>query len=104
MVPVFWVRGRQPDPLLVVGPCMAEITHIGVQPLDYGASPPPRNADPRRMFMYLLPAAICIGAIIGSLMIEYTFPNRDSHQRLGWTGLRIAHSGEVRAGRRGAAD
>jgi hypothetical protein len=30
------------------------------------------------MFMYLLPAAICVGAIIGSWMIESTFPNGDS--------------------------
>jgi len=57
---------------------MAETTHIDVQPLNYVAPPPPRNADPRRMFMYLLPAAICVGAIIGSWMIENTFPNGDS--------------------------
>jgi hypothetical protein len=57
---------------------MAEITHTDVVPLNYAAPPTPRNADPRRMFMYLLPAAVCVGAIIGSWMIEVTFPNGDS--------------------------
>jgi hypothetical protein len=57
---------------------MAETTHIDAEPLNYGVPLPPGNADPRRMFMYLLPVAICVGAIIGSWMIEYTFPNGDS--------------------------
>lgn len=35
------------------------------------------------MFLYLLPAAIFVGAVIGSLMIEYTFPNGDSRNLSG---------------------
>jgi hypothetical protein len=61
----------------------AQTPNVDVLPLNYGAPPPPRTADPRRMFMYLLPAAICVGAIIGSWMIEYTFPNGDSRNLSG---------------------
>jgi hypothetical protein len=59
--------------------CMAEQPHTEVQPLGFAAPPPPpRNASARRVFMYLLPAAICVGAYIGSSMIEETYPKGDS--------------------------
>src|SRR5437868_6239782 len=41
--------------------------------LDYASPPPAREADRRRMFLYLLPGAICIAAAIGSWLIEATF-------------------------------
>jgi len=32
---------------------LAEMTHTDGQTLNYAGPPPPRHADPRRMFMYL---------------------------------------------------
>lgn len=46
--------------------------------LNYASPPPPRPADPRRLFMYLLPGAICVGAVLGSWIIESRFPAGDS--------------------------
>jgi hypothetical protein len=45
-----------------------------VVPLDYATPPPRQSADPRRMFLYLLPGGIFMGALVGSVMIEHTFP------------------------------
>jgi hypothetical protein len=37
-----------------------------------------RDADPRRLFLLLLPGAVCISAILGSWVIEATYPQGDS--------------------------
>ena len=47
-------------------------------PLDYATPPPPRQADARVIFRNLLPASICVGALLGSWLIESSFPNGDS--------------------------
>lgn len=47
-------------------------------PLNYAIPPPPRQANPRYVFLRLLPAAICIAAFITSMQIESAFPNGDS--------------------------
>jgi len=49
-----------------------------IEQLNYALPPPPREANPRRVFMCLLPGAICIAATIGSRTIEGAFPMGDS--------------------------
>jgi hypothetical protein len=53
------------------------------KPLNYAPPPPPRKADPRRMFLYVLPTAISFAAGAGSVMIEVAFPKGDSRNFAG---------------------
>ncbi len=57
---------------------MANTSPTPVLPLDYEGTRPVGPADPRRMFLYLLPSAVCIGAFLPTWMIEAYYPDGDS--------------------------
>jgi hypothetical protein len=46
--------------------------------IDYMSSPPPRDADRRQLFKYLLPGAMTLSIILAAIYIETAYPGGDS--------------------------